>query len=120
MVHSSQFIGRSKDKKKKGKLKKQSQFAGGQIGVNSYLKGDYGKITASEVRENKANLMVNGSQFIVHRKEKEREFEKTKPNLWFIVRSSQFVAKAWKGYMKKQSQFVNRQNEHKCLFERLL
>jgi len=35
-------------------LKKQSQFAGGQIGVRSYLKGDYDNITACGARKNKA------------------------------------------------------------------
>jgi hypothetical protein len=41
-------------------LKKQSQFAGGQIGVKSYLKGDYGKISLIGARENKANDVVHG------------------------------------------------------------
>jgi hypothetical protein len=35
-------------------LKKQSQFVGGQIGVNSYLKGHYGKMTPIWTRKNKA------------------------------------------------------------------
>jgi len=34
-------------------LKKQSQFADGQIGVNSYMKGDYRKITLCVARKNK-------------------------------------------------------------------
>jgi hypothetical protein len=40
----------------KRNLKKQSQFSGKQIGVSSYLEGDYGKITACGLRKNKANL----------------------------------------------------------------
>jgi len=39
-------------------LKKQSQFAGEQIGVKSYSKGYYGNITACGRRKNKANLFV--------------------------------------------------------------
>jgi hypothetical protein len=35
-------------------LKKQSQFAGGQIGVNSYMKGDYGIKQGQRAQENKA------------------------------------------------------------------
>ena len=38
----------------KTNLKKQSQFASGQIGVKSYLKGVYGNIAAWEARKNKA------------------------------------------------------------------
>jgi hypothetical protein len=37
-------------------LKKQSQFAAGQIGATSYMKGDYGKIPLCGVRKNKPNL----------------------------------------------------------------
>jgi hypothetical protein len=36
-------------------LKKQSQFTSGQIGVNFYLKGNYGDITACGARKNKPN-----------------------------------------------------------------
>jgi hypothetical protein len=36
-------------------LKKQSQFAFGQIGVRSYLKGHYDKIPLCGSRKNKAN-----------------------------------------------------------------
>jgi len=36
-------------------LKKQSQFAVGQIGVSSYLKGYYDKIPLCGSRKNKAN-----------------------------------------------------------------
>jgi len=36
-------------------LKKQSQFAAGQIGTNSYLKGDYDNMPACGPRKNKAN-----------------------------------------------------------------
>jgi len=36
-------------------LKKQTQFAGEQIGANSYLKGDYDNKLASGARKNKAN-----------------------------------------------------------------
>jgi len=35
-------------------LKKQSQFADGQIGVNSYIKGLYGKILICGAAKNKA------------------------------------------------------------------
>jgi len=38
-----------------GYLKKQSQFASGQIGVNSYLEGYYGNIAACRAPKNKAN-----------------------------------------------------------------
>ena len=38
----------------KTNLKKQSQFAGEQIGVNSFLKGNYGKIPLCGAQENKA------------------------------------------------------------------
>jgi hypothetical protein len=41
-------------------LKKQSQFAGGQIGVSSYTKGDYEEIATAWARKNKAKQ----SQFI--------------------------------------------------------
>jgi len=36
-------------------LKKQSQFAGGQIGATSYLKGIYGNKPACGAAKNKAN-----------------------------------------------------------------
>jgi hypothetical protein len=36
-------------------LKKQSQFAGGQIDIKSFLKGIYGNMTAFRPRKNKAN-----------------------------------------------------------------
>jgi hypothetical protein len=39
----------------KWNLKKQSQFAGGQIGVKSFLKGTYEKFIALRRRKNKAN-----------------------------------------------------------------
>jgi hypothetical protein len=39
----------------KANLKKQSQFLPGQIGVSSYLKGNYGNITPRGARKNKAN-----------------------------------------------------------------
>jgi hypothetical protein len=35
-------------------LKKQSQFADGQIGVNTYIKGLYGKILICGAAKNKA------------------------------------------------------------------
>ena len=38
----------------KRSLKKQSQFAGGQIGVNPYLKGDYGNTLPFGAQKNKA------------------------------------------------------------------
>jgi len=38
-----------------GDLKKQSQFAGGQIGVNIYLKGNYDNKPACGHGKNKAN-----------------------------------------------------------------
>jgi len=38
----------------KTKLKKQSQFAGGKIGVNSFTKGYYGNILLYGARKNKA------------------------------------------------------------------
>jgi hypothetical protein len=41
--------------KKEGYLKKQSQFAGGHIGVNFALKGSYGYMSASWARKNKPN-----------------------------------------------------------------
>jgi len=37
-----------------GNLKKQSQFAGGRNGVNSFLKGNYGNISILGARKNKA------------------------------------------------------------------
>jgi hypothetical protein len=37
-------------------LKKQTQFAGGTIGVSSYMKGYYGRITLIGAHKNKANL----------------------------------------------------------------
>jgi hypothetical protein len=36
-------------------LKKQSQFAGGQIGATSYLKGRYEEFKSLRRRKNKAN-----------------------------------------------------------------
>jgi hypothetical protein len=60
----SQFYGKAKVKRKNesksgifqvGYLKKQSQFAGGQIGVSSYLKGKYGNKSACATRKNKPN-----------------------------------------------------------------
>jgi hypothetical protein len=42
------------------KLKKQSQFAGRQIGVRFYLKGTYGNIPPCRARKNKAKQ----SQFV--------------------------------------------------------
>jgi hypothetical protein len=39
-----------------GCLKKQSQFADGQIGVYSYLKGDYEEIHILKATKNKANF----------------------------------------------------------------
>jgi len=41
-------------KKRKGYLKKQSQFARGQIGVKYYMKGDYEEFHALRRRKNKA------------------------------------------------------------------
>jgi len=38
---------------RRGYLKKQSQFAGGQIGVNSYLKGKYGNMAVCGTRKTK-------------------------------------------------------------------
>jgi hypothetical protein len=43
-----------------GCLKKQSQFASEQIGVNSYLKGNYGNMSACGRRKNKANMPTFG------------------------------------------------------------
>jgi len=43
----------------RAKLKKQSQFAGGQIDVNSYMKGEYEEIAAFWARKNKANSKPN-------------------------------------------------------------
>ena len=46
---------------RRGYLKKQSQFAGSQIGVNSYMKGKYGKIGICGARKTKpikANFMI--------------------------------------------------------------
>jgi hypothetical protein len=40
-------------------LKKQSQFAGGHIGLNSDLKGSYGYIAANRTRKNKPNSKPN-------------------------------------------------------------
>jgi len=42
-------------------LKKQSQFSGGQIGANSYLKGNYGNKPACRAQKNKANFIVLSS-----------------------------------------------------------
>ena len=42
-------------KMKKRNLKKQSQFLPGQIGVTSFVKGDYGNKPACGAEENKAN-----------------------------------------------------------------
>jgi len=39
----------------KTNLKKQSQFAAGQIGSNSYLKGGYDNMPACGLRKNKSN-----------------------------------------------------------------
>ena len=39
----------------KGNLKKQSQFTPGQIGIKSYMKGNYGNIATCGLRKNKAN-----------------------------------------------------------------
>jgi len=50
------------DKKEKVKgcdLKKQSQFSGGQNGVNSFLKGNYGNKPPCGARKNKANSKPN-------------------------------------------------------------
>ena len=41
-------------------------------------------------------------------------FEKTKPIWQFIVRSSWFIAKMRKGYLKIQSQFAGMQNNIRC------
>jgi hypothetical protein len=40
-------------------LKKQSQFAGGQVGVKSYMKGYYDKITLIGSQKNKPNIELN-------------------------------------------------------------
>ena len=53
MVYSSWFIVLTKTHERK--LKKQSQFFGGQIDVKSYLKGYYDKILLCGARKNKAN-----------------------------------------------------------------
>jgi hypothetical protein len=45
-------------------LKKQSQFAGGHVGVSSYLKGSYGYTAANGARENKANCKRGMLDFI--------------------------------------------------------
>jgi hypothetical protein len=74
-------------------LKKQSQFVGRQIGVKPYKKGYYDIITLIGAQKNKANVIVFSLLFIVHRKNMERN-------------------------LKKQTQFVGRQNELKYLDER--
>jgi hypothetical protein len=43
------------------KLKKQSQFDEGHIGVKSFMKGDYGYKPDSRTMKNKANLLVHSS-----------------------------------------------------------
>jgi len=45
----------------KTNLKKQSQFVNGQIGVTSYMKGDYGNKPPFWAQKNKANVMVHSS-----------------------------------------------------------
>jgi len=55
--------------------------------------------------KNKPNIMVNSFLFIVHSKDEERQFEKTKPISWLIVRSTWFIAKTKNGKLKKQTQF---------------
>jgi hypothetical protein len=42
-------------------------------------------------------------------------FEKTKPMLWIMDHSSWFIAKTWKGYLKKQTQFPNEQKDVKSI-----
>jgi hypothetical protein len=49
------------------KLKKQTQFEGRQIGVNSYMKGAYGEIPPCGAQKNKANLIVQHSACCVLR-----------------------------------------------------
>jgi hypothetical protein len=41
--------------KKKGDLKKQSQFVPGRMGAKSFVKGDYGNMPARGDQKNKAN-----------------------------------------------------------------
>jgi hypothetical protein len=84
------ILGKGKSKKAKvkmrvnpellriGNLKKQSQSLKGQNGVNSYMKGYYGKITAFVARKNKANskpILVSPQIFWGLKS----LFEKTKP-----------------------------------------
>ena len=45
----------------------------------------YNKKRGWTLGENKANIMVNSDLFIVHGKDNNRQFEKTKPILQFIV-----------------------------------
>jgi len=49
-------------------LKKQSQFPGRQIGVNSFLKGNYGKTVVCGARKNKPNLKGVRSISFIKRK----------------------------------------------------
>jgi hypothetical protein len=66
-----------------GYLKKQSQFAAGQIGVKSYMKGNYGNMPACGLRKTKPIqsqfVSVQCSAFSVQRQNKEKVFEKTNP-----------------------------------------
>ena len=53
-------------------LKKQSQFAGGRIGVKSYVKGEYGKIPDSGAGENKAKQSQSHAPALTKGVEKEK------------------------------------------------
>ena len=57
---------------KKGDLKKQSQFAPGEIGAKSFMKGDYEDIPACGVEENKANQSQLHAPTLAKRAEKEK------------------------------------------------
>jgi len=52
-VQCSAFGGQRQDEKK-GDLKKQTQFVPAQVGVTSFVKGDYGNKPAGGVKKNKA------------------------------------------------------------------
>jgi len=45
-------------------MKKQSQFSGGQIGVNTYMKGYYGKIALLAAEKKQSQFKAKKADFI--------------------------------------------------------
>ena len=110
-------------------LKKQSQFADGQISVKSYVKGDYGKFPLCGSRKNKANQsQFTRSVFCVLCTALLFCHSRGNGNPVFPVDMDSaskcgmtcLITCLIEGYLKKQSQFAVVQNWHKVIYVKRL